>query len=445
MTLRDCKLIPTAPRTDIWLRRVAVALALLMICGLPCTGGDDAAQVIQFSDKLPYGKPAVDYFAVSVDDPVSRLQEQIRKGAVTLRSDQQHGYLRSVLKHLEVPLESQLLVFSKTARAPNLVSPRTPRAVFFNDTVSVAWIPEASELELTAVDPARGVNFYALPQPDSESSGERPVVFARRNRCLACHSGRSSLEVPGLLLRGFQTDRTGKMLYGFSRITHDTTYDRRWGGWFVTASPPGLIHRGNLIGEPENERHKKDPGFLSSLEHLNERVDLSGWPAQTSDFVAHLVLSHQAHGTNLLIRVGMEARLNRHSDAQDRLVRYLVFADEPELNISSADAIALRKTAYARWFQTRGTIDGSPGSLREFDLTRRLFRNRLSYLMNTPLFDGLPEATRNKLLTRIWHGLTKEQPEEAFRHLGAEERKRIVAIVRAQKRNLPAVWLFGQH
>ncbi|MDA0591569.1 MAG: hypothetical protein O3C17_26645 [Planctomycetota bacterium] len=415
-------------------------LVLLSTLAPPCAGDDNGPLAIEFSDKLPYGTQSVDYFAETVDDPVSRLQEQIRSGTVTLQSDDRHGYLKSLLKHLDVPVESQLLVFSKTARAPNLVSPKTPRAVFFNDTVSVAWIPEATELELTAVDPARGVNFYALPQPTRETSEDRPVEFARRSRCLACHSGRSSLEVPGLLLRGFQTDDAGKMLYGFSRITHDTTYDRRWGGWFVTGSPAGLIHRGNLIGESENERHKQEPGFLSSLKHLEERVDLSAWPTQSSDFVAHLILSHQVQGTNLLIRVGMEARLNRHSDAQDRLVRYLVFADEPELNISTADAIALRRTAYASWFQTHGGSVRSPGSLRELDLSRRLFRNRLSYLINTPLFDGLPEATRSELLTRIWHGLSDEQPEEAFRHLAAEERKQILSIVRATRQDVPAVW-----
>lgn len=405
-----------------------------------CFGEEAPADRISFSDKLPYGKDSVDYFAVSVNDRVFRLQAKIQSGAVRLKADDEHGYLKSVLQHLEVPLESQLLVFSKTARAPNLVSPNSPRAIFFNDTVSVAWIPKAKELELTAVDPARGVNFYTLKQPGQQVASQTPVTFLRNNRCLACHSGRSSLEVPGLLLRGFQTDRTGKMLYGFSRITHDTTYDRRWGGWFVSGSPAGLVHCGNLIGEPENERHKKDAGFLSSLNDLSERVDLSAWPAPTSDFVAHLVFSHQVHGTNLLIRVGMEARLNRHSDAQDRLIRYLVFADEPRLKVSKSAALALRGTAYATWFQKSGVDDTEAGSLRELDLSRYAFRNRLSFLITTSLFDGLPGATRSRLLTRIWHGLTDELPEDAFRHLKGDERKRIEEIVRATMANLPEAW-----
>lgn len=394
---------------------------------------------ISFTDKLPYGQSAVDYFAKSVNDPVARLARSIEGGEIELETSDRHGYLQSVLKHLDVPLESQLLVFSKTARSPGLVSPSKPRAVFFNDTVSIAWIRDARELELTAVDPRRGVNFYTLLQPSSLDAEARPR-FVRSDRCLACHSGRSSLEVPGLLLRGFQTDQSGKMLYGFSRVTHDMTYDRRWGGWYVTGSPSGVIHRGNLVGEKENARHKSEPGFLSSVSDLSRRGDFSDWPAGTSDFVAHLILSHQVHGTNLLIRVGLEARLNRQSDAEDRLIRYLVFADEPKLNLSQSQAKACRERPYSQWFMRQGVAVGSAGSLRDLDLTNRVFRNRLSYLISTPLFSGLPATTQCRLLTRLWRGLSLETPEDAFRHLESEERQRIITIVRETIPDLPAVW-----
>lgn len=419
----------------------AVRVLLLLIAQLGIASAEDTSPAeISITEKLPYGHKEVDYFAKVVNDPVARLQTSIQSGDVRLQGDSRHGFLKSVLKHLHVPLESQLLVFSKTARSPNLVSPAAPRAVFFNDMVSVAWIPEARELELTAIDPTRGVNFYTLTQPLQEAE-DSPPTFQRTDRCLACHSGRSSLDVPGLLLRGFQTDRTGKMLFGFSRVTHDMTYDRRWGGWYVTGSPAGLLHRGNLAGDAENEQHKSEPGFLSSLNDLKTRGDFSAWPAQASDFVAHLVLSHQAHGINLLIRVGLEARLNRKSDAEDRLIRYLVFADEPALNLTRKAAQACRERPYATWFEgtAKRTADGA--SLRQFDLTKRLFRNRLSYLVNTPLFDGLPSETRKRLLLRLWRGLTHIEPKEAFRHLERDEKARIIKIVRATKENLPAPWL----
>ena len=413
---------------------------LLALTATPAPAQNSAPTKIEFTEKLPFGKPVVDYFTKKANDPVMRLQDSIHSGKVTLKSDSNHGYLKSLLSHLDVPLSSQLLVFSKTARAPNLVSPASPRAVFFNDLVSVAWIPGARELELTAIDPKRGTIFYTLDQPDEEET-RSPQVFERNRQCLACHAGRSSLEVPGLLLRGFQTDRAGRMLFGFSRVTHDMTYDRRWGGWFVTGSPDGLVHRGNLFGEAENEKHKQEPGFLSSLPDLKVRGDFSAWPAPSSDFVAHLVLAHQVHGINLLIRVGMEARLNRRSDAEDRLIRYLLFADEPPMTLTHLESRDCRARTYARWFEAKGKRAPNGDSLRELELTKRLFKNRLSYLVHTPLFDQLPEDARVRLLRRLWRGLTYDEPEEAFRHLEKDERARIIGIVRATKKNLPRYWL----
>ena len=422
----------------LWSTASLVCLLALTTAHAPAQ--DSGPTKIEFTEKLPFGTPVVDYFAKKANDPVVRLQDRLQSGKVKLKSDSNHGYLKSLLSHLDVPLSSQLLVFSKTARAPGLVSPASPRAVFFNELVSVAWIQGAREIELTAVDPIRGIMFYTLDQPDN-GRAQSPPSFGRNRQCLACHSGRSSLEVPGLLLRGFQTDRTGRMLFGFSRVTHDMAYNRRWGGWYVTGAPKGLVHRGNLFSEPENEKHKLKPGFLSSLPDLKSRGDFSTWPAPSSDFVAHLVLAHQVHGTNLLIRVGMETRLNRRSDAEDRLIRYLVFSDEPPMKLTRPDASDCRRRQYARWFEAKGKRASNGDSLREFDLTNRLFKNRLSYLVNTPLFDQLPDDARERLLRRLWQGLTHDEPEQAFRHLEKDERARIIGIVRATKNNLPRYWL----
>ena len=423
--------------------RLTKSSTFLAACLLPSllfqTAGTSAAD-IKITDRLPYGQSAIDYFASSVQDPVAQLNARLQSGTDQLASGSGHGFLQSVLRHLAVPPESQLLVFSKTSRTPALVSPRTPRAVYFNDSVSVAWIPGAKELELTAIDPSRGVNFYTLQQPPSGVADGTVAAFVRQDRCLACHAGRSSIEVPGLLLRGFQTDRNGRMLYGISRTTHATQLDRRWGGWYVTGSPPDLIHRANLISKTENQQHRSEPGLRSALPDLSTRGDFSDWPVTTSDFVAHLIFAHQVHGTNLLVRVGMESRLQRHSDALNHLLRYLVFADEAPLRIRQVDADRLRQTPYAKYFQEMKTTTGQADALRELDLSDRIFRNRLSFLVNTPLFDGLPAETRTRLLIRLWHGLTDPQPEEMFRHLEVTERQRIVRILLATKPDLPAPW-----
>ena len=410
---------------------------------------------ISLADRVPYGREPVDYFNTDTDDAVTKLGQRLTSGDARLVADERFGYLLSVLQLLDVPLESQLLVYSKTARAPELVRPKTPRAIFFNDEVSVAWIPESRELEITAADPLKGINCYTLSQPlktsasvtssetrqDKVPTNDSAPLFQRRTGCLACHAARSSLEVPGLLLRTFQTDRTGKPIVGFSQVTHDMKYEDRWGGWYVTGTPKNLIHQGNLVSEADNTQHRNEPGFASSLSDLAQKFEVDSYPFPASDIVAHLVMAHHSHGTNLLIRAGMESRLDRRSDVESRLLRYFVFADEPPLELSSADAAAvLRGSLFASSFVARGPRDGDGKSLRDLSLDGRVFKHRLSFLIHSRLFDGLPEECRNRLLEKLWQGLTAESADDDFRHLEKHERTQIVSIVRATVPRLPTCW-----
>ncbi|MCY2966077.1 MAG: hypothetical protein NT069_21005 [Planctomycetota bacterium] len=79
-------------------------------------------------ERLPYRKHPVDYFGPE-ENNVSRLFERVRTGEVSLENDSRHGYLPAVLRALEVPAESQLLVFAKNAANARLISPKNPRAL----------------------------------------------------------------------------------------------------------------------------------------------------------------------------------------------------------------------------------------------------------------------------------------------------------------------------
>ncbi len=427
-------------------RRLTASRTALILGWLTCVGCSisladppPSPQRIAITDSVPFGREPIDYFSPSTDDAVARLQRRIDAGKTQLQGQGPQGYLKAVLAEFKVPVESQLLVFSKTARNPELIGPKTPRAIYFNDDVSVAWVPGTLELEVTALEPLKGANFYTLTQPKAGMASA--PKFARRDQCLACHAGRSTLEVPGLLLRAFQTDATGKPLVGYSTINSDTLYERRWGGWFVTGSPTGLSHRGNLISTLDNERDRTEPGFRSEVSSLDGMFRVADYPAASSDIVAHLVFAHQMHGLNLLLRVGAEARLQRRSDAEDRLLRYFVFADEPELSVPPSFADQARAASpYLKWFEQQGPRDSAGRSLRQFDLSGRLFRYRLSWLVGHPLLEQLPADCRTRLLDRLWHGLTDATPEPAFDHLEPAERRDIREIVAATIPALPDVW-----
>ena len=107
----------------------------------------------------------INYSSAPPDNMVSALQEAIESGDVTLENHKQFGWLPALLRELDVPVSSQTLVFSKTSLQRQRISPRRPRALYFNDDVYVGWVQEGA-LELTAVDPTGGPFFYTLPQLD---------------------------------------------------------------------------------------------------------------------------------------------------------------------------------------------------------------------------------------------------------------------------------------
>ena len=80
--------------------------------------------------------PAISYSTGSTSDAVSALNARLDNGSATLKYDESTGYLRSVLDALNVPVESQIMVFSQTSFQASLIRMHNPRAVFFNDTLS---------------------------------------------------------------------------------------------------------------------------------------------------------------------------------------------------------------------------------------------------------------------------------------------------------------------
>ena len=87
--------------------------------------------------------------------------------------------MESVLKALDVPTESQVLVFSKTSFQASRIVPRLPRALYFNDHVSVGFVRGGDVLEIASVDPKQGVIFYTLDQQPAE----KPQFLLQTDNC----------------------------------------------------------------------------------------------------------------------------------------------------------------------------------------------------------------------------------------------------------------------
>src|SRR5262249_56786904 len=139
--------------------------------------------------------PAIQYATRAATDRVAALNQAIADGSRTLSRDSRTGYLRPLLDALGVAEESQLLVFSKTGVQRAYTSPSNPRALFFDASVVIGYIPGAPLIEIAAHDPQQGVVFYTLDQHANSPS------FTRATMCVTCHVSATTLEVPGLIAR----------------------------------------------------------------------------------------------------------------------------------------------------------------------------------------------------------------------------------------------------
>ena len=389
--------------------------------------------------------PAITYAERPSIDVVGELARKVDAGTVSLRFEPTSGYLLSILEALGVSTESQSLVFSKTSLQSHWISPTNPRAIFYSDDVSVAYIRNAPLLEISALDPQQGVVFYALEQ----QRNARPRI-TRSDSCLSCHESRNSLDVPGMLVRSMAVGRGGQTMPQFGNYIsdHRSPFEERWGGWFVTGRTGSARHMGNVM-LAEDGVSGRVSGSPQPLASLAGKFDLEGYPSGYSDVAAVMVLNHQVRMTNLLTRVGWETRVAldrqvrepKDKEAAERLIAadsreladYMLFVDEAPLQGKFEST-----SGFQAKFAAVGPRDSRGRSLRQLDLRQRLMRHPCSYMIYSPAFDALPAAAKNAVYARLWEILSGKDRAPKYSKISAADRAAIVGILLETKPGLPA-------
>ncbi len=385
---------------------------------------------------LPLDHEAIQYENTPVSDAAWQLQQKIDRGEITLRFDPEWGYLPAVLDALKVSRTSQVVVFTKTSLQAPRISPRNPRAVYFNDAVSVGWVPTGEVVEIAAHDPKQGVIFYTIDQVEVA----KPRV-KRRDDCLQCHDTGATLGVPGLVVRSVYPEPSGMPFFqaGGFVTDHRSPLKERWGGWYVTGHHGEQRHLGNAFARDREHPTRLDTENTQNITDLKSRFDTGALLTGHSDIVALMVLEHQTHMTNLITRVGFETRMALHSQelmnrllkepadtvsesterrirsACEELVDYLMFVDEALLTAPIQGSSKFTEVFAAR------------GRLGEFDLRTRLFRIPLSYMIESQAFQALPAAALSRIERRIMTILDSQ--EAKYARLTSEDRRNIRAIV----------------
>lgn len=424
-------------------------LLCLMLCGAllaaPAVAEDD------------YERPPISYSAATPDNTVTALQARMDAGEVTLKYDNRLGYLASVLSALNVPVESQMFVFSKTSLQLRRISPRTPRAIYFNDDVYIGFCQSGDVLEVSAVDPQLGTVFYTLDQEQVE----QPRFERRVDNCLVCHSSSRTEGVPGHLVRSLYVDREGTpLLSAGSRIVdHTTPLENRWGGWYVTGTHGPQTHLGNLTIEGRRVAEPVDNAAGQNLAELDEHFSVDRYLSPHSDIVALMILEHQTLVHNRLTKASfatrqalayeemmremlekpadtrLESTTRRIESAGEDLVEALLFAGEARLTAP------IRGTSgFAELFPQSGSRDRQGRSLRDLDMQARLLKYPCSYLIDSSAFHGLPQEMKEYVWKRLLVILSGQDDSPTFAHLTPADRQAILEILRDTHSDLPDDW-----
>jgi hypothetical protein len=401
---------------------------------------------------LEFERAPIAYSETPSHTRVSQLQQQLDAKHTSLSYDIKRGYLPSLLSELELPVSSQLLVFSRTS-AQRQISPQQPRAIYFNDDTYLGWVPSGDLIELLAMDPQQGAIFYTLPRRRQK----QPHISRDGGQCLLCHASARTLRVPAPVARSVIVDRQGQSLFGAGSHTtdHRTAFKKRWGGWYVTGTHGTMRHRGNVAVRDYRTPETLNREAGANITNLSGHLRTSIFPSPHSDLVAIMVLDHQVRMHNLLTLANYETRLaiaydqslNKALDrpvdyqsastqrrimaAAEKVVRYMLFSDEPRLPSPIQGT-----SKFAEQFAHRGPRDRHGRSLRDFNLKTRLFKYPCSYLVYSASFKQLPAPVRQHISKRLRLILSGQDESKAFRHLSLDTRQTIQDILRETAPNL---------
>jgi hypothetical protein len=401
-----------------------------------------------------YEREPVNYLTAAVEDPVARLAARIDAGQVKLAYDANTGYLPALLKALDVPVSSQVLVFTKTSLQRDRINPRRPRAVYFNDDVYVGYVQGGDVIEISSTDPVLGPVFYTLRQAERR----RPAFTRQTDACLQCHAGSMTHDLPGHLVRSVYPDADGQPILsaGTFRTNPASPLKQRWGGWYVTGTTGDQKHMGNVFAPNPDAAERTDFTAGTNLTTLEGRFDTSPYPSPHSDVVALMVMEHQAFVHNMTTRASVLTRVALHDavemnkalgrpldhrsdstvsrikNAVEPLLKALLFSEEAALT-----GPVKGTSGFTESFAKLGPRDGKGRSLRDFDLAARMFKHPCSYMIYGQPIDRLQDAAREQLYRRLFEVLSGRDGSKEFAHLTADDRRAVLEILVGTKKGLP--------
>ena len=276
--------------------------------------------------------------------------------------------------------------------------------------------------------------------------------------------------MPGLDVRSVYTASDGTPISQVDSFVngHNSALEERWGGWYVTGTHAGALHLGNgFVAKPihREDLHGGQPPFEMSaganVTNLNDRFDTARYLSGHSDIAALMVLEHEVRMQNLITKANYETRLalaerprtnesatsesssvsigqsqtpasnwarERIALAGETLLEYMLFRNEAPLK-----GTVKGTSSFVDDFQRCGPSDSKGRSLRQFNLTTRLFRYPCSFLIYSRAFDALPQEMKTYLWQRLDKILTGADHSPTYESMNRADRQAVREILRDTK------------
>ena len=405
-----------------------------------------------------YERPPVNYSASQPTEIIARLQARLAAGDFKLAGNDKET-VRALLRELNIPIESQLLVFSRTSLQRGRIRPESPRAIYFSDTCYVGWVP-GGLLEVASIDASLGPIFYSFdPRPQTSAT----PGFVRDPDCLRCHGGTFVPHIPAVFARSVFPDTEGDPLFrqGTQVVDYRTPFEERWGGWYVTGRHGQALHRGNICASEKDGALVVDPSRGANMTNLGSFFPNEKYLTNSSDIVALLVFEHQLAAHNALTHAAFNCRrmLDYQKNLQEtfkepvsaepkydsvksvfdsatrEVVNVLLFKDEAPL----PDGIEGNKD-FVKTFEGSGLRGPAGHSLKDLLVKGHLFKHRCSYLIHSEFFLSLPQTLKRLVYKRLTEALHPTQPNPEYAYLDTDERARIRDILRHTHAELREFW-----
>lgn len=429
---------PERPHHVLRIRQMTVRLAFL-----PLVLSASFASAVE--TPIVFREAPHNYLAYKPDDRFARLKKQLESGETQLDTSSDKAFLSSILAKLDIPVSSQLLVFSASSLQSEIINPRNPRALYFNEDTYIGFVP-GGKVEIIAMDPEMGAMFYIFER--LRSGGSVPPI-TRSDKCFNCHAGNATRRVPGLIAESLLPMLSGASLETYRRDEqgHQIPLEKRFGGWHLTGQHhlKDSDNLSNMMGRTSASR-----GFEKTRIEPGQMSDLSLHLLPTSDILPHLVHEHQLgfenrvfHAAYVMRQLMAEGRGSLPISAKpqvdelaDELARYVLFADEAKLPAAGIKG----DPAFVRDFLRNKKSVSDGASLKDFDLKTRLFKYRCSYMIYTDSWQKLPSALRDRVYFKMAEGLRDQNANPAYAHIPAEEKRTIRTILKETLAGIPSWW-----